>query len=447
MNSAVGYGRISNARNDGVSLVVQEQDYRSWCKHMSYTDAGWFTDDGVSGGKVNRKGLNDALAKCAEVKGAVLFARDLSRIGRSTRLLTTLNDAVANGSVKEINVGGNSLNKMTLGLLLVIAEGELDTIRERQARRAKHDRDAGLPRTGGSRRFGYDTITRDKPVTIRPDEQAHVIEAVEHVLGGGSLTSLTHDWNARGIKSVTGKPWRYQSVRAMLQREYIGVLVGDEARAEMVRTLIAQRGKDYRPLQRTFTRWLNGLLVCGLCSQLLDSHSANGKPQYGCTRNDGCNKTWIKAENVEAAIERFMKERVAIPGVSKDDEQYNGLLAARAKIVNSIDEVNDMRVDGAIQKPDWRRRRDTLDAQLAIIDESLLIIGAHASLAGSVDKWDGLDAEQKRAATLHFVGRLKVLPSKGIKGTRGADGRIRFRWERIVPERKEVQMWWRGFNR
>lgn len=443
MTYAVGYGRMSSKRSDGESLIAQKQAFEAWCTEQGHTNAGWFKDDGVSGGTVKRPDFDAALARCAEVGGAVLYARDMARIGRTVKLLAVLTEATDNGHVLGYFPGGREITAEMMGMELVFAQRYLTDTKKLQKARSDRDRAEGYLHVGGTRAYGYEVIQKGDKVR-RPiaAEQARICDAVEAVLAGRSLTSIVTDWNAQGLTSSNGNPWQYQSLRTMLVRPYLSEVVGQD-KAETVRDVLTRRGKKWKGTRRAFTRWLNGVLVCGRCGVLLDSHSANGRAAYACTRVGGCGGSWVTAGVVEALVEQFMVDRVAVSG-GKSDEGYSSLVKERADNTAKIARLTDLQVDGDIDLEEYRERKAKLAAEVERIDQSLLAMGTHAALAGSIEKWHTLDAAQKRDGVLYYCGQLTVLPGDG---SRNAKGQMVFRPGRIKPERPEVARWWRSFTR
>ena len=59
MNKAVGYIRVSTQQqaDEGVSLEAQKAKIEAWCLANDYTLSNIYSDEGISGTKSNRKGL------------------------------------------------------------------------------------------------------------------------------------------------------------------------------------------------------------------------------------------------------------------------------------------------------------------------------------------------------------------------------------------------------
>lgn len=77
----------------------------------------------------------------------------------------------------------------------------------------------GLVAGGGRRPFGYEEDRR----RVREAEAAEIRDAARRVLAGESIRSITMDWNARGVRTVTGTPWSPTTVKRLLGSARIGL--------------------------------------------------------------------------------------------------------------------------------------------------------------------------------------------------------------------------------
>ena len=136
------------------------------------------------------------------------------RLHRSPRELEDFIDLVeASGvAVATVQAGEYDLNtasgRMTARVVGAVARAES----EQKSERIKRQREQAAARGeyhGGRRAYGY----APDGVTIVPEEAALIREAVDRVLAGESIRSITIDWNRRQIPSSSGKPWQTPSFR------------------------------------------------------------------------------------------------------------------------------------------------------------------------------------------------------------------------------------------
>lgn len=121
----IGYARVSTADQ---TLNLQEDALKAaGCEKI-------FTDEGISGSKTDRPGLEKALDHCR--KGDVLVVWRLDRLGRSLpHLIQVVTDLGNRGvdfrSLKETIDTSTPAGKLTFHLMGAMAEFERDLIRER----------------------------------------------------------------------------------------------------------------------------------------------------------------------------------------------------------------------------------------------------------------------------------------------------------------------------
>ncbi len=144
---------------------------------------------------------------------------------------------------------GNGDGLMVLRMLLAVAANESSTKSRRVKRKMLRNAEAGIPRGGYHRPFGYED---DDKITVRQDE-AQIIRAVaERFLAGESLRSLAVWLDEQGIATVSGKPWRAPTVRSILsggriaglrdhQGQVIGKAVWEPIISEQTRARILSR--------------------------------------------------------------------------------------------------------------------------------------------------------------------------------------------------------------
>jgi DNA invertase Pin-like site-specific DNA recombinase len=150
---------------------------------------------------------------------------------------------------------------------------------------------------GGRRPFGYEK----DGVTVRQDEADALAAAIRAVIGGQSLGGITRRWNASGIRTSTGGPWRASQLGATLARarnagliEHDGEIIGPaiwhpvvtEREWRAVRVILADPARRTSP--GNARRWLlSGLALCGICGGPLIGTTTGGKngrsrPVYRC---------------------------------------------------------------------------------------------------------------------------------------------------------------------
>ena len=104
-------------------------------------------------------------------------------------------------------------NGRTIARILVATSNKQSADTARRTRR-KHQalQQAGIP-VGGRRPFGWQADKR----TVDDAEAEAVRAAAQRILDGAPLGAIVADWNARGIVTPAGNPWKRASVKAIFR--------------------------------------------------------------------------------------------------------------------------------------------------------------------------------------------------------------------------------------
>jgi DNA invertase Pin-like site-specific DNA recombinase len=173
----------------------------------------------VESGKQNdRPELLKALAAC-RVHSATLVVAKIDRLSRNAAFLLTLRDA----GVDFVAVDLPDANRMTVGIMAVVAEHEREAIstRTKAALDAARRRGVQLGNPAhlhhSARRLG--TIASAKVRRERAAQRATDLAPTIAELrrnGSSSLRALAHGLNGRGIPATRGGVWTAAQVRRLL---------------------------------------------------------------------------------------------------------------------------------------------------------------------------------------------------------------------------------------
>jgi Site-specific recombinases, DNA invertase Pin homologs len=173
----------------------------------------------------------------------------------------------------------------------------------------------GQPVLGGMRPFGY---SKDRSEII-PQEAELIRDAARRVMAGESVRSVCRDWQAQGVVSSAGKPWKTASLSRLLgsafisgQRDYQGAMTPGKWPAIITPAETATlRGILADPGRRKIGGWartylLTGLIRCGLCHEpLIAKPTATHVRRYVCAKVPGmvsCGRLARAAQPVEDMI-------------------------------------------------------------------------------------------------------------------------------------------------
>lgn len=218
----VGYIRVSSLeqKEDGISLAAQKQKIQQWAELNEHPLLSIYSDEGISGTKTNRVGLNAALDLACE-KQAVFVVYSLSRFSRSTTdtLRFTSRLQKAGGELVSISEQIDTLSaagKMIFRVLAVLNEFESDLGSERTKVALDYRRSQGL-KTGGHIPYGY---------YVDEDLRLHPLQAEQQVINqikafrqdGKSYAFIVRYLNENNVSTKTGGKWHIQTVKNILNR-------------------------------------------------------------------------------------------------------------------------------------------------------------------------------------------------------------------------------------
>ena len=229
----VAYYRVSTARQgrSGLGLDAQRQavvDYLNggrWRLVTEHTEV-------ESGRNTGRAELHKALASC-RLHGATLVVAKLDRLSRNAAFLLTLRDS----GVEFIAVDMPDANRMTVGVMAMVAEYEADAISARtkaalaaaKRRGVKLGNPAHLDRKARRKGTAASAAVRSAAAQQRAADLAPIIADLRRD-GAISLRDLAGGLNQRGIPTSRGAEWTAAQVQRLL------------ARLEPARTLSRLRG-------------------------------------------------------------------------------------------------------------------------------------------------------------------------------------------------------------
>lgn len=448
-----GYRRISedDLRDErGVNRQLWLVD--ELAARQGATDLRWFTDNDTSGGDFTDRAAYDELV-LAIAAGEIhtVFATEISRISREELEQAEFKLICEVYGVRVVTCEGDDLRYDLAGGDQATATAAMSTIRQvfavmERAKVRKRVKDMhreravqGHPHTG-RRSYGWE----QDGMTPRPDEQAHIREAVDRVLhGGAGHTTIAREWNLAGVPTVTGKPWSHQTVKSMLMsprlaglrthldQVYPGlwepVITVDEHEA-----LVAKL-TSHTPLGSPRDYMLyGGLVACGLCDSSLTSRArSDGVRSYVCTSGPpkhGCGKIKVVAEGLEDAVVALFFARLDSLAFARVNAQFHDPSQDKLEITRQIeaedaklDRLLDLYMGGDIAKPKYLARKAEIDAKREVLERRQADIPDLASVLALVDQremlrrdWGDAPMYVKHDALAQLLIRVPVMP--GVRG-------------------------------
>ncbi|HEX9123587.1 MAG TPA: recombinase family protein [Actinomycetota bacterium] len=382
---------------DGLSTSTadQERECRELAERKGWTVVEVYRDNDVPASeaqairKRKRIGYANLLQAVSEDRIDAILVWATDRLYRHPRdledLITLLEER--NVPLETVRSGVIDLSsadgRMIARQLAAVNKREVEVLADRARRKAASNARAGLPH-GGSRSFGY---AKDR-ITIVSLEAEAIRDAARRLLNGESLSSVTAVWNAQGLTTTRGNPWKMQVVRRLLLQPRIAGL--REHRGEVYpatwepiidpRTWGALRDllKDPRRLQpHTRGKYLlTNLLICGKCGARMTGQPVRGVAAYACLRgHGGCSQARIMAAQLEEYVcrrtsEVALAETRSVPEPHKMEKRLvKAIETEEAKLAQLARDRYDRGVIGDVEyqaaATPIRERLAALEAELA----------------------------------------------------------------------------------
>ena len=213
-NTAIAYIRVSTDKQgkSGLGLEAQQEAIAAYAASQGVTVNETFIE--VESGKNNhRPELEKALKMAKRTKSTLVIAK-LDRLSRNAAFLLTLRDS----GVEFVAADNPEANRLTIGILAVIAEHEREMISERTKAALAAAKARGI-KLGNPQGFSEDH-RKAGPEARRKQSQeftqriAHHFEKTAHL----SLREAAQVLNDGGVETAKGGLWSASTVRAARAR-------------------------------------------------------------------------------------------------------------------------------------------------------------------------------------------------------------------------------------
>lgn len=209
---------------DDDSILIENDTSAFKRKKIELADGSWAL-------RTVRPKFRRALAMLASGEADGLLAVDLDRVVRDPRDLEDLIDVVESrtprvlvdsvtGSLRLANTADIAMARV---MVAMANKSSSDTARRVKDRR-KEQAESGVF-GGGTRPYGFGVPAVDAKgrhyldmSKIVPAEAIEIVRASEAVLVGATIRSLAADLRKRGVPTVTGVPWKPETLRGILLR-------------------------------------------------------------------------------------------------------------------------------------------------------------------------------------------------------------------------------------
>jgi DNA invertase Pin-like site-specific DNA recombinase len=328
-------------------------------------------------------------------------------------------------------------------MLTAVAQKESADKSRRMARRQEEKADKGEFH-GGPRAFGHNP---DRTREVKREADA-IRDAAKRILQGESFRSVMLSWNARGLKTPRGGVWRADTFNSLIAqprlaglRDHHGVVVGkatwpaiiDVKTHERLVAIIERRkrGPKVRPARKHL---LTGYVRCHCGARLKVAPNTEGVSRYVCPPRGNGSKgaacVSIIADKADAAA------RDAVLGYLDSKEFSRALASARAAAKDAdrvvaklsdqlirdrarLSELGEMFADGEIDRSEYRRLVDRVQARIDAAERKLAQLNTAAPSArlkgqGATLRraWDAMTLDEQRDVIAAVVDHFVVDPAE-----------------------------------
>jgi DNA invertase Pin-like site-specific DNA recombinase len=412
----LGYARVST--------VEQNLDLQ-W-DALNQVGVAQIYEDKLSGANYDRPQLEACLTRLR--KGDTLIVWKLDRLARSTlETVSIVLDLVERGVnfrslTDHIDLASDSsFARFQLTLLAAIAELERNIIIER----TKAGREAARARgkfVGAPRLYGW---LPDRSAVV-PEEAEVLAEVTERILNGESVGSIVKDLNARAIPSTTGKHWRSNTLRQVMENPNLAPIIGQDE-SDRLRRIFSDPSRKRQGVPAKHL--LSGIVRCKCKAKMyVTSRGADGKPRYRCFHNTAvgnCGKTQVAAHLLEEYVTKELIRWLAGPGLvvvrnrlMQLDRDFTLTAQKLHADEQELVELAKLKGEGRYTTPEWLALRDPIEARIKaareLLDKQpalLALTNIPKTRAELEAAWPTWDMERKRSILKAAIARLRVTPT------------------------------------
>tara|TARA_R110000737_G_C14604503_1_gene489756 strand:- start:863 stop:1546 length:684 start_codon:yes stop_codon:yes gene_type:complete len=215
----IGYVRVSTEiqKEKDNSIRSQIKGIKKYCDDYGYELVGIYKDEGISGLKSSRDGLNNMMVEIKKSNINMVVVYSLSRLGRKlVDVVGWVNNLESLGikfiSLKENFSNEGVMGKLMMGILGSVNEFEVGILSERISD-VKQFKKGKMEVYGGKICYGWDRVDNK---LIRNDIEYQVLVDIEfYRLNGWSYNRIAQYLNNKGIVSKNGSVWYSSSVRSV----------------------------------------------------------------------------------------------------------------------------------------------------------------------------------------------------------------------------------------
>jgi site-specific DNA recombinase len=477
---AVDYRRVSSAMQvEGFSLDAQAAACRTLINQRGWILVGSYADEGISARTTDRPSFAEMMTAARERQFDVIVVHKLDRLSRSVvdlllimRELEQLGVAVV--SATEQFDFSTPIGRVLLTLIAAIAEWYLANLGEETSKGMQARAAAGLWQ--GRLPYGYapegGVWKRDQGgsgIAVVDEHQREGYELAVSLAETGeySYRQIAERLNEAGYRPAgrSGRRslqlWSTDTIRSVLRsRFYLGEIsykgewlpgahepLITEARWQRVQETMAARARipAFKARRDAKLYILAGLCRCATCgSPMRGEYKTNNKigdeqqiyQYYRCSakyRGVSCNaQPYVRAEAIESVVagqikamtfaegwrEQAEARAAAMQQQQQEPEAAKASKVSRRALQSQLERLKDLYKLGDIERPEYLRERDRIQAELAAIPTPKAAEASQRAiiaLASFGDVWDIATVQERQALAREIIQRVIVTDAETIE--------------------------------
>jgi len=453
--TADAYIRVSRvAGREGASFIapeVQRKKITDWAALHNVEIVQWWEELDQSGAKRERPKFQEALARSERGETGGIIVAKLDRFARSAvdalESIKRLNEAGARlVSVEDNFDGSTAMGRFAIGILTLIAELELERIRESWSTAVKEAVKRGVHISArvpaGYRKDESGRLIREEPAA------SAIAEVFRRRAVGASWTELASFLEEKGVFPASGNPhWSANGIANLIKNPvYVGqarsgAIVNNDAHEPIVTQAefdAAQGGKTLLKSAKnslSAQTLLKGLIRCAGCGHTLkiagsyDKKTASRYPTYYCIGRYAKGHCTARATIRASVVDRYVEEQVlsalqakggplaqAIEASEKIEEAARRVTAAEHELdlfVTNPQLLTTIGQEKFMQGVDARQR--ALDAARKDLAElrSQSALASELTSGDLLAAWPELALQEKRRLLHGLLDRVELTRSAG----------------------------------
>jgi site-specific DNA recombinase len=431
---------------------VQRQRIAAWADASEVEIVRWWEELDQSGARRERPMFQEALARCERGETGGIVVAKLDRFARSAvdalESITRLNDAGARlVSVEDGFDGSTPMGRFAIGILTLIAELELERIRENWSTAIRAAVERGI-HISARPPTGYERDESGRLVQVEPAASA-VREVFRRRALGASYADLARFLEGEGVFPPTGNPhWSGNGVAGLLQnRVYLGeARAGSLVNPNAHEPIVSQAEFDAAQGQKTLLATpelslsaealLKGIARCAGCGHTLkisgsfDKRLGRRVPNYYCVGRYAKGlcpaRASIRADKLDASVEERVLAALRDEGglLAQAVEASEQIEQAARRVADAEHELDLYLASELMSVIGQERFLRGFDARQQALDEAraeLNQLRAQSTLAEEpisgdlLAAWPELDTKERRQILHGLLDRVLVKRSDGRK--------------------------------